>query len=57
MRWKRCLREVLGVFVGEGIQFVRESAREHPLDFRHPGRFLEPLIAEELFRAGDVLLV
>ena len=31
--------------------------REQPFDIRLPGRFLKPLIVEELFRGGDVLLV
>jgi hypothetical protein len=48
---------VLEVFVGKGIQFVCESAREHPLDFRLPGRFLELLMVKEFFHAGDVALV
>jgi hypothetical protein len=48
---------VLEVFAGEGIRFMRESAHEHPLDFRLPGQFLELLIVKEFFRAGDVILV
>jgi hypothetical protein len=48
---------VLEVFAGEDIWFVRESAHEHPLDFRLPGKFLELLITKELFRAGEVRLV
>jgi len=51
------LREVLEVFADQGIQFVRQSAREHPLDFRLPDRFLELLRVKEFLRAGDVVLV
>lgn len=40
--WKICIREVLEVFVGEGVEFVLKFAREHPLDFRLPGLFFEP---------------
>jgi hypothetical protein len=50
------LREVLEIFAGQGIRFVRQSAREHPLDFRLPGRFLELLRVKEFFGAGDVVL-
>src|SRR5256712_7344193 len=51
------LGEVLEVLVGEGVQFVFESAREHPLDLLLPALLLEPRIAEELAGAGDVFVV
>jgi hypothetical protein len=45
------------VLVVEGILFARESAHEHPLDFRPPGQFLELRIVTEYFPAGDVVFV
>src|SRR2546425_2059258 len=51
------LGQVLEVLAGEGVQFVFEPAREHPLDLLLPGLLLEPLIVEELAGAGDVLVV
>jgi len=51
------LGQVLEVLAGEGVQFVFEPAREHPLDLLLPGFLLEPLIVEELAGAGDVLVV
>jgi len=41
----------------ESILFIRESAHEHPLDFRLPGQFLELRIVKEYFPAGDVVFV
>src|SRR2546425_2377114 len=51
------LGEVLEVLVGEGVQLVLESAREHPLDLLLPVLLLEPVIVEELLGAGNVLVV
>lgn len=48
---------MLEVLAGEGILFVRESAHEHPLDFRLPDQFLELRIVKEYFRAVDVVFV
>ena len=42
-RGRYFFREVLEVFVGQGLRFALESAREHPVDFHLPGRFLDPL--------------
>ena len=50
--WKIFLYEVLEVFASKAIPFILESAREHPLDFRLPGRFLEPQIVERFFRTA-----
>src|SRR2546425_1370680 len=54
---KVLLGEVLEILVGEGVQLVFEAAREHPLDLFLPALLLEPRVAEELSRAGDVLVV
>jgi hypothetical protein len=48
---------VLEVLAGGGILFVRESAHEHPLDFRLPGQFFELWIVKKYFRPGDMVFV
>src|SRR5438046_5714157 len=51
------LGQVAEVLVGERIELVLETAREHPLDLFLPFLLLEPAVLEQLFGPADVLVV
>src|SRR6266853_1765043 len=51
------LAQVAEVLVGERIEFVLETRREHPLDLFLPFLLLEPAVVEQLFGPAHVFVV
>ena len=45
------------VLVGERVELVLETARQHPFDLFLPWLHLDPAVREELLGPGDVLVV
>src|SRR5882762_3051628 len=51
------LGQVAEVFVGERIELVLETRREHPLDLFLPGLLLKPAVIDQLLGPAHVFVV
>src|SRR3972149_926501 len=51
------LRQVAEVLVGQRVELVLETGREHPLDLVLPGLLLKPAVLQQLLGPADVLVV